>query len=141
MRNVKNAKKKSVAVNNGHALKALAHEMWQCAAADISALKGFGDASQTRFSTVSRAKRKSAEKVSRTLDTPLAKYVTLVSQHRYSNEIVIVGSSKELRPSFISNPTSTSFTSEAEAILLSSNDDSHNLISRTAHSPSASTLL
>ena len=53
MRNVKNAKKKSVAVNNGHALKALAHEMWQCAAADISALKGFGDASQTRFSTVS----------------------------------------------------------------------------------------
>ena len=53
LRNVKNAKKKSVAVNNGHALKALAHEMWQCAAADISALKGFGDASQTRFSTVS----------------------------------------------------------------------------------------
>ena len=52
LRNVKNAKKKSVAVNNGHALKALAHEMWQCAAADISALKGFGDASQTRFSTV-----------------------------------------------------------------------------------------
>ena len=53
LRNEKNVKKKSVAVNNGHALKALAHEMWQCAAADLSALKGFGDVSQTRFSSVS----------------------------------------------------------------------------------------
>ena len=53
LRNEKNAKKKSVAVNNGHALKALAHEMGQCAAADLSALKGFGDVSQTRFSSVS----------------------------------------------------------------------------------------
>ena len=53
LRNEKNVNKKSVAVNNGHALKALAHKMWQCAAADLSALKGFGDVSQTRFSSVS----------------------------------------------------------------------------------------
>ena len=53
LRNEKNVKKKSVAVNNGHALKALAHEMWRCAAADLSALKGFGDVSQTRFLSVS----------------------------------------------------------------------------------------
>ena len=53
LKNEKNVKKESVAVNNGHALKALTHEMWKCAAADLSALKGLGDVSQTRFSSVS----------------------------------------------------------------------------------------
>ena len=93
LRNEKNVKKKSVAVNNGHALKALAHEMWQCAAADLSALKGFGDFPDKVFVGF-RAKRKSAEKVSRTLDTPLAKYVSLVPQRfkpeRESAETLLV---------------------------------------------------
>ena len=40
LRNARIAKNKSVAVNNGHALIALAHEMWQCAAADKICVKG-----------------------------------------------------------------------------------------------------
>ena len=40
MRNARIAKKKSVAVNNGHALIALLHEMWQCVAADEICVKG-----------------------------------------------------------------------------------------------------
>ena len=40
-------------MNNGHAPKASAHEMWRCAAADLSALKGFGDVAQTSIRSVS----------------------------------------------------------------------------------------
>ena len=76
MRNARIAKNKSVAVNNGHALIALAHEMWQCVAADEICVKGVRGCFPDKVFVGFRAKRKSAETVSRPLDTPLAKYVS-----------------------------------------------------------------
>ena len=75
MRNARIAKNKSVAVNNGHALIALAHEMWQCAAADKICVKGVRGCFPDKVFGGFRAQRKSSENALRTLDAQLAKYV------------------------------------------------------------------
>lgn len=72
MRNARIAKKKSVAVNNGHALIALLHEMWQCVAADEICVKGVRGCFPDKVFGGFRAQRKSAENASRTLDAQLA---------------------------------------------------------------------
>lgn len=75
MRNARIAKNKSVAVNNGHALIALAHEMWQCVAADEICVKGVRGCFPDKVFDGFRALQKSAENASRPLDAQLAKVV------------------------------------------------------------------
>lgn len=82
MRNVRIAKNKSVAVNNGHALialahEALAHEMWQCVAADEICVKGVRGCFPDKVFDGFHAQRESSENASRTLDAQLAKYLRL----------------------------------------------------------------
>ena len=74
LRNARIAKNKSVAVNNGHALIALAHEMWQCAAADKICVKGVRGCFPDKVFDSFHAQRESSENASRTLDAQLAKY-------------------------------------------------------------------
>lgn len=78
MRNARIAKNKSVAVNNGHALIALAHEMWQCVAADEICVKGVRGCFPDKVFDSFHAQRESSENASRTLDAQLAKYVSLI---------------------------------------------------------------
>lgn len=72
LRNARIAKNKSVAVNNGHALIALLHEMWQCVAADEICVKGVRGRFPDKVFGGFRAQRKSSENASRTLDAQLA---------------------------------------------------------------------
>lgn len=62
MRNARIAKNKSVAVNNGHALIALLHEMWQCVAADEICVKGVRGCFPDKCFDGFRVQRKSSEK-------------------------------------------------------------------------------
>lgn len=76
MKNARIAKNKSVAVNNGHALIALAHEMGQCVAADEICVKGVRGCFPDKVFDDFHYARKSSENASRILDAQLAKCVS-----------------------------------------------------------------
>ena len=83
LRNARIAKNKSVAVNNGHALIALAHEMWQCAAADKICVKGVRGCFPDKVFGGFRAQRKSSENALRTLDAQLAVISQILCKRRF----------------------------------------------------------